>query len=116
MGPVNAMRSRAYEYRHVGSFEESNVVGNAYFSHFARWQGRCREMFIRDHARPLLRDFSAGLVLFTTKCSCEYLNEVEPLDEILVEMRLVRLMQTRLSLAFEYWRTGVGLRELVARG
>ena len=39
---------RAYEYRHVVGFEETNVVGNVYFSRYVSWQGRCRELFLRE--------------------------------------------------------------------
>ena len=42
--------SRAYEYRLVVGFEETNLVGNVYFVNHLRWQGKCREMFLRDHA------------------------------------------------------------------
>jgi len=41
---------RSYEYRHVVSFEETNLVGNVYYVNHLRWQGRVREMFLRDHA------------------------------------------------------------------
>lgn len=108
--------SRAYEYRHVVCFEESNVVGNVYFSHFARWQGRCREMFLREHAPDVLEEFRRGLALFTTRCSCDFIAEAQPLDEIVLEMRLARLMQTRLSLTFQYWRASASAPELVATG
>ena len=46
---------RAYEYRHVVGFEETNLIGNVYYVNHVRWQGRCREMFLRDHAQVLLR-------------------------------------------------------------
>jgi enediyne biosynthesis thioesterase len=107
---------RAYEYRHTVSFEESNVVGNVYFSHFMRWQGRCREMFLREHAPDVVDQFGRGLALFTTRCSCEFVEEVRPFDEIAVEMRLSRLTQTRFSFTFEYWRSRGSSPELVATG
>ena len=31
-----------YEYRHIVSFEETNLVGNVYYVNYLRWQGRCR--------------------------------------------------------------------------
>ena len=37
---------RAFEYRHVVSFEETNLVGNVYFANHLSWQGRCRELFL----------------------------------------------------------------------
>lgn len=104
--------TRFYDYRHIVGFEETNLVGNVYYVNHLRWQGRCREMFLRDHAPSVLRELTAGLVFATTHCSCDYLEELEPFDEISVRMRLAALGQSRLTLDFEYWRGDT----LVARG
>jgi enediyne biosynthesis thioesterase len=107
---------RAYEYRHVVGFEETNLVGNVYYANHVRWQGRCREMFLRDYAPEVLDELAKGLHLVTTRVSCEYLSELFALDEVVIRMRLGKLMQNRISMVFEYWRrTGEG-EELVARG
>jgi len=107
---------RAYEYRHVVGFEDTNLVGNVYYVNHLRWQGRCREMFLRDHAPEVLSELASGLALVTTRCSCDYLEELAPFDEIAVRMRLGELVQNRLSLVFEYWRVGREGETLVARG
>src|SRR6267142_3014015 len=95
---------RIYEYRHVVGFEETNLVGNVYYVNHLRWQGRCREMFLRDHAPSVLQEISAGLAVVTTHCSCDYLEELAPFDEISVRMRLALPGQSRVTLDFEYWR------------
>ena len=46
---------RYYEYRHVVTFRETNLVGNVYYTNHLEWQGRCRELFLRDHA-PEVQD------------------------------------------------------------
>ena len=107
---------RAYEYRHVVGFEETNLVGNVYYVNHLSWQGRCRELFLREHTPELLGELARGLHLVTTKCSCEYLAEVFAFDEIVVRMRLAELAQNRLTLGFEYWRQNGTAEELVARG
>jgi len=107
---------RAYEYRHVVGFEETNLVGNVYYASHVRWQGRCREMFLRDHAPDVLRQLGEGLCLITTRCSCEYLAELNAFDEVLIRMRLGALAQNRVTMSFEYWRSVNGDEELVARG
>ena len=107
---------RAYEYRHLVGFEETNLVGNVYYVNHLRWQGRCREMFLRDHAPEVLAELSRGLALATVRCSCEYLAELEAFDSIVVRMRLGDVAQNRLTLLFEYWRQGEAGEELVARG
>ncbi|HJQ33742.1 MAG TPA: acyl-CoA thioesterase [Pyrinomonadaceae bacterium] len=107
---------RAYEYRHVVGFEETNLVGNVYYASHVRWQGRCREMFLRDHAPEILRQLGEGLCLITTRCSCEYFAELNAFDEVLIRMRLAALAQNRVTMSFEYWRVANGDEELVARG
>ncbi|MBI1852274.1 MAG: acyl-CoA thioesterase [Planctomycetes bacterium] len=103
---------RAYEYRHVIAFEETNLLGNVYYVNLIRWQGRCRELFLRDHAPEVLGEMSRGLILVTTRCSCDFLAELRPFDEVIVRMRLGELAQNRLTLAFDFARG----EEIVARG
>lgn len=103
---------RAYEYRHVVGFEETNLIGNVYYANHVRWQGRCREMFLRDRAPEVIEALKYGLVLVTTRVSCEFMAELFAFDEITVRMRLGELAQNRITMNFEYWRG----EELVARG
>jgi enediyne biosynthesis thioesterase len=107
---------RAYEYRHIVGFEETNLVGNVYYANHVRWQGRCREMFLHDHAREVLGQLNRGLALVTTRVSCEYLAELSAFDELIIRMRLGALQQNRITMLFEYWRRSAGGEELVARG
>jgi enediyne biosynthesis thioesterase len=103
---------RAYEYRHVVGFEETNLIGNVYYVNHVRWQGRCREMFLRDRAPEVIEALKHGLVLVTTRVSCEFMAELVAFDEIVLRMRLGGLAQNRITMNFEYWRG----EELVARG
>jgi enediyne biosynthesis thioesterase len=106
----------AYEYRHVVTFEETNLVGNVYFVNHLSWQGRCREFFLREYAPEVLSDLAQGLSLITTRCSCEYLAELSAFDEVVVRMSLSEIVQNRMLLRFEYWRRSDRGEELVARG
>ena len=76
------MATRAYEYRHVVGFEETNLVGNVYYVNHLRWQGRCRELFLRENAPSVIEEIQHGLCFVTTRCSCDYLAELAPFDEI----------------------------------
>lgn len=105
---------RYYEYRHTVGFEETNLVGNVYYVNYLRWQGRCRELFLHEHAPEVLAELRADLKLFTLRVDCEFLAELAPFDRIAVRMRLVELAQTQLELAFDYLRVNDDL--LVARG
>ncbi|WP_018719941.1 acyl-CoA thioesterase [Salinispora fenicalii] len=105
-----------YEYRHLVGFEETNLVGNVYYVNYLRWQGRCREMFLRDRAPEVLADIRDDLKLFTLKCECEFFTEISAFDELSIRMRLEDLTQTQIGFAFDYVRLRDGFEELVARG
>ncbi len=105
-----------YEYRHLVGFEETNLVGNVYYVNYLRWQGRCREMFLRERATAVLEDLQADLKLFTLKCECEYLVEITAFDELSIRMRLEDLTQTQIGFAFDYVRLRDDMEVLVARG
>jgi enediyne biosynthesis thioesterase len=107
---------RAYEYRHIVGFEETNLVGNVYYANHVRWQGRCREMFLREHAPEVLATLTRGFALVTMRVSCEYLAELSAFDELIIRMRLGALKQNRITMLFEYWRRTASGEELVARG
>ena len=105
-----------YEYRHLVGFEETNLVGNVYYVNYVRWQGRCREMFLRERAPEVLEDIRGDLKLFTLKVECEFLAEISAFDELSIRMRLEDLTQTQIGFAFDYVRVRDGHEDLVARG
>src|SRR5262249_40032187 len=107
---------RSYEYRHVVGFEETSLVGNVYFVNYLRWQGRCRELFLRDHAPGVLAELERGLALVTTRVACECFAELAALEEVTIRMTLLSQAQNRLTMGFAYYRTRDGHEELVARG
>jgi enediyne biosynthesis thioesterase len=106
----------AYEYRHIVTFQETNLVGNVYYTHHLDWQGRCRELFLREHAPEIIEQLDRELSLATVRCSCEYFSELMVFDEIVVRMRLAEMIQNRLTLTFDYWRINAESDELIARG
>ncbi len=110
---------RHYELRHIIGFEETNLVGNVYYVNYLRWQGRCRELFLAEHAPGVLAELRDDLKLFTLKVECEYTAEVTALDELSIRMYLEDLTQTQLQFGFEYVHLNPqfpGGERLVARG
>jgi enediyne biosynthesis thioesterase len=107
---------RIYEYRHIVSFEETNFLGNVYYANHVRWQGLCREIFIREHAPSVFEDLKSGLLLVTVRCSCEYYAEVFAFDEIVVRMRLLEMTQSGITMGFDYVRRNGSGEDPVARG
>jgi enediyne biosynthesis thioesterase len=106
---------KAYEYRHVIGFEETSLAGNVYYVNHLYWQGRARELFLREYAPDILAQLEEGLALITLHCSCDYLAELKAFEEVVVRMSLASITQNRVAMQFEYWRQGE-TRELVARG
>ncbi|MGQ0842201.1 acyl-CoA thioesterase [Actinokineospora sp.] len=104
-----------YEIRHTVGFEETNLVGNVYYVNYLRWQGRCREMFLKEKAPEVLLELRDDLKLFTLKAECEFYAEITAFDELSVRMRLDELTQTQIQFSFDYVRLGEE-ELLVARG
>ena len=107
---------RVYEYRHTVGFEETNLVGNVYYVNHVRWQGRVREMFLKEYAPEILQELECGLSLATTRCSCEYLDEMRAFDQVLIRMSLAALSQNRITLHFEYFCDRKGTQKIMALG
>jgi enediyne biosynthesis thioesterase len=105
-----------YEIRHTVGFEETNLVGNVYYVNYLRWQGRCREMFLKEKAPAVLAEVREDLKLFTLKVDCEFFAEITAFDELSIRMRLEELTQTQVQFAFDYVQVTDGQENLVARG
>ncbi|RZQ61130.1 acyl-CoA thioesterase [Amycolatopsis suaedae] len=105
-----------YEIRHTVGFEETNLVGNVYYVNYLRWQGRCREMFLKEKAPAVLEEVRDDLKLFTLKVDCEFFAEITAFDELSVRMRLEELTQTQVQFAFDYVHLAPEGERLVARG
>lgn len=96
------MDKPAFVWRHVVGFQETNLVGNVYFAHFAGWQGRCREMFLKTHAPTILERLQQDLKLVTVSIAIDYAVELFAFDEVEVHMRLEGLAGHRINMGFEY--------------
>lgn len=107
---------RTYEYSHIVGFEETNLVGNVYYANHVRWQGRCRELFLRDHAPEILDELRNGLYMVTVRVSCEYFNELFALDKVIIRMTVGDITQSRITMLFEYIRPEQQGETLIARG
>lgn len=104
----------SWDYRHVVTLEETNAIGNVYFASYVRWQGHCRELFLRERAPAILDALNDGLRLVTTRCSCEYFAELGAFDEVVVRMTLSDVRQNRVVMRFDYVQQTTA--DIVARG
>jgi enediyne biosynthesis thioesterase len=110
------VRKQYYEYRHVVSFDETNLVGDVYDVNYLRWQGRCREMFLLEHTPTVLDELCGDLELITVQSECVHLAEVSAFDEVSVRMRLEELTPTQIGFAFDFVRIREGAERLIAQG
>lgn len=106
----------AFVYRHMVSFQETNLVGNVYFAHLAAWQGRCRELFLMRHAPEVLTDLTKDFKMVTTSLRIDYVLELFAFDEVEIRMRLAALNGHRISMDFEYAVEREGLSFIAAQG
>jgi enediyne biosynthesis thioesterase len=105
--------ARGYVYRHLATFDETNLVGNVYFAHYLHWQGHCRERFLAEHAPAALKAVLSGeLALATVSCAMDYYTECLALDEVEIVMTLHSHGGNRIVMEFDFRRED----QLVARG
>lgn len=107
---------KTYIYEHIVSFEETNLVGNVYFANFIKWQGKCREMFIRDNAPEVLKQLNEDLALVTVNVNAEFYEELYAFDVVRIKLYLKEIVQNRVKMVFEYYKVKDDLEELVASG
>ncbi|MBM7774190.1 enediyne biosynthesis thioesterase [Actinokineospora baliensis] len=97
--------TRAYLYHHRVTFDETNLVGNVYFTNYLHWQGHCREHFLADHAPDVIDALRTGdLALVTVSCAMNYYTECYAFDHIEVAMRLSAQAANRITMTFTFTR------------
>jgi enediyne biosynthesis thioesterase len=114
---------KSYRYEHVVSFEETNALGNVYFSNFLKWQGICRERFLKEHTPELIVRLADGLKIATVACSCSFYWNLYPFDSVFIDMylddpggdKLIREVDV-LRISFKYWKSADSQKLLVAEG
>jgi len=90
---------------------------NVYYTHYISWQGRCREMFLHDHAPQLAQELGRGFTMATTRVSCSYYAELAAFDEVVIRMNGRAMTPSRLTMVFRYYRVlPSGQEALVAEG
>lgn len=105
-----------FDYKTFVGFEETNVVGNVYFSNYFVWQGKCREAFLRKYAPGVLDDFKAGFGMITKESSVSFQNEAFAFEDIVVRMSLGKLGRTSVTMMFDYYKAQGDELVLLAQG
>ncbi len=92
------------------SLEDSNLVGNIYFSNYLVWQGRTRDRFLEAIA-PGCLDLKSQGEPHSTRVHLKHLRELMPFESVMVEMKLRRLSENGFILFFEYFKYVDGVKQ-----
>ncbi|MCI5142499.1 MAG: hypothetical protein D3909_12430 [Candidatus Electrothrix sp. ATG1] len=107
-------RNMLFKQQFLTSREDSNLVGNIYFSHYYNWQARVRDHYLATQ----LSDISSrnlGGDFVCVHAEVHHLQEAMPFDIIEVSMYLYELFEEGFAFYFEYYSIsehGVRLRKL----
>ncbi len=82
------------------SLEESNLVGNIYFSNYAKWLGKVRDNYFREVMSDYF--FKKEGRLICLNCDIYYLMEAMPFDSVKVKMYVNQIYDYGLNFYFEF--------------
>jgi enediyne polyketide synthase len=99
------------------SLQDSNLVGNLYFSNYSAWQGRLRDRFLHEIAPECFDLRQLGAQPECLFFSTHHLREAMPFDSIEAQMSVKAMYDGALDLWFDYYRVDMtGTREKLAVG
>jgi enediyne core biosynthesis thioesterase len=113
---VHGPQGIAFEYCFTTTFEETNLVGNIYFANYARWQGKCREMFLQEYCPDVIDQVHKGLALITLDLHLRYISQLFAFDKVIMRMSLGSMASSRMMMLFKYYKAIRGGEELVCEG
>jgi acyl-CoA thioesterase FadM len=99
------------------SLQESNAVGNIYFSNYYHWQARLVDRWLQRLVPEIYRAGGALGELRCLRAGVDHLTDAMPFDDIEVVMTLEALHECGLQLGFAYFRVDPdGSRRKLALG
>ncbi|MFC7441755.1 SDR family NAD(P)-dependent oxidoreductase [Laceyella putida] len=99
------------------SLEESNLVGNVYFSNYTVWQSRVRDQFFYSLAPELFQGTGKQGEWLPLFSKVHHLREAMPFDTIEVQMSLAKRYEYGVNLFFEYYKLDTdGQKQKIAYG
>lgn len=91
------------DYTFDTSLENSNLVGNIYFSNYARWLGAVGDLYFYRLIPDYYKGNGANGELVCVNCDVDHLREGMPFDRVLTRMYLNTLYQNGMDLSFEFY-------------
>lgn len=96
------------------SLENSNLVGNVYFSNYSKWLGAVSDLFFYEIIPDFYKGIGVNGEFFCLNCDIDYLNEAMPFDKVQVKMYLNKIFNNGMDLDFEFFlnKDGKALKKL----
>jgi len=117
IAPFTPRRGRLLAKEYISTtLEDSNSVGNIYYSNYSRWQGVVRDNFFYNLAPEYFRGIGEMGELITTKVKVQHLREAMPFDKILITMNIIEVGQSGAELSFNYFKVEEGQNIKLAIG
>lgn len=102
------LSDKFYEFRHLVTFTDTNIVGNVYYAQYVQWMGKCREEIIAQHYPEISDDIKNGFGFATEYVHMDYMSESFLFDPVLVKMFVADLTRTRIEFIFEFYNEKSG--------
>ncbi|NEN89391.1 MAG: SDR family NAD(P)-dependent oxidoreductase [Okeania sp. SIO3H1] len=93
-----------YSETYQTTLEESNLVGNVYYSNYFIWQGRTLDLFLYSVAPEYLRVSNPQGELICLYTRMDFLQEAMPFDKILVLLYVKSISECGAVFNFEFFR------------
>ena len=86
------------------SLENSNLIGNIYFSNYSKWINSTKDLFLYKNNPSLFNKKRFRGEFVTLECKASHLHEAMPFDTIFVKMYLKELYEKGITLKFEIFK------------
>jgi len=93
-----------FENSYQTSLENSNLIGNIYFSNYCKWINSTKDLFLYANKPNIFKKTEFDGEFNTLECKISYLQEAMPFDIILVKMYLDKLHEKGMVLKYEVFK------------
>jgi len=85
------------------TLEHSNLIGNIYFSNYAKWLAMVMDLYFYKVIPEYYQGLAEKGELVCINCEINHLNEAMPFDDILIKMYLDTLYTNGIDLGFDFY-------------
>lgn len=97
------MPGEKFEYRVVVSLGDTNLEGNAYWTHYFEWIGKARESFLMSICPDFMTAvFAAGIRIMTHQTDVKHISSAFFPEKVILEVRVGEIKKTSTKLLFDF--------------